>query len=163
MPRVLALSLLAVLALAGCGGSNGPKQPDDGIPRLDFGYDAKAPLGYVDRGRINHGYPIAIHDVGFLSQGRRVDGYLLLPPGNERRPAVVFVHGSGGDRAQMLTPAAWLAARGVVTLTITEPSTAHPPSDQAQGVAYLKVQRDAVARDVVAVRRAVDVLRSLDT
>src|SRR4051794_1248624 len=160
MPRVLALSLLAVLALAGCGGSNGPKQPDDGIPRLDFGYDAKAPLGYVDRGRINHGYPIAIHDVGFLSQGRRVDGYLLLPPGNERRPAVVFVHGSGGDRAQMLTPAAWLAARGVVTLTITEPSTAQPAPAPSGPADAIDQQRRIVVRDVVAVRRAVDVLRT---
>jgi predicted esterase len=158
MPRV-ALALLCVLVLAGCGGSS---KPSDGIPRLDFSYADGAPLGYVDHGRINHGYPIAIHDVSFTSGGQTVQGYLLLPPGTEKRPAVVFVHGSGGDRTQMLTPAAWLAARNVVTLTITAPSTAHPPPAPTGPKAAIDQQRDVVVRDVVAVRRALDVLDSLD-
>jgi predicted esterase len=159
MPRV-AVVLLCLLALAGCGGSS--SKPSDGVPRLDFHYDDGAPLGYVDHGRINHGYPIAIHDVSFTSGGQTVQGYLLLPPGTEPRPAVVFLHGSGGDRTQMLTPAAWLAARNVVTLTLTEPSTAHPPAQQSEPAKAIDAQRDGVVRDVVAVRRALDVLRSLD-
>jgi cephalosporin-C deacetylase-like acetyl esterase len=158
MPRV-AVALLCVLVLAGCGGSS---KPSDGIPRLDFHYDDGAPLGYLDHGRINHDYPIEIHDVSFTSGGQTVQGYLLLPPGAERRPAVVFVHGSGGDRTQMLTPAAWLAARNVVTLTLTEPSTSHPPAQQSDPAKAIDAQRDGVVRDVVAVRRALDVLRSLD-
>ena len=39
-------------------------------------------------------------DISFRSEQRRVDGYLLLPPGQARRPAVVFAHGSGGDRRE---------------------------------------------------------------
>ena len=84
--RVSACLVLAAL-VTGCGSS-------DGIPRLTFGYDASEPLGYVDRGRINQpAYPIAIHDVSFRSRNLRIAGFLLLPPGKGRRPAVVFVHG----------------------------------------------------------------------
>ena len=147
---------VAAAALAGCGGSGGAAPPARGV----FSYDASRPLAYTDRGRINHGYPIAVHDVSFRSGGGVVRGYLLLPPGEKRRPAVVFVHGSGGDRTQLLAPAAWLAARGTVTLTITEPSTAQAAALTA-GAAALEQQRDAVVRDVVAVRRAVDALAAL--
>ena len=139
-----------------------PTTPADGIPRLDFSYDASQPLAYDDRGRINkRSYPIAVHDVSFESGGSRVKGYLLLPPGEGRRPAVVFVHGSGGNRADLIGQAAWLAARNVVTLTLTEPSTssAPVPADSLSG--RLRQVRDVQVNDVVAVRRAVDVLRTL--
>ena len=105
---------------------------------------------------------MALHDVSFRSGGRRVDGYLVLPPGNGRRPAVVLVHGSGGDRSELLPLAVWLAARNVVTLTITEPSTSCPPRRRPAPRSLTRT-RDAQVRDVVAVRRAVDVLQSLPT
>ena len=38
--------------------------------------------------------------------------------------------------------AAWLAARNVLTLTITEPSTSSPPARPAAGAAYLDQVRD---------------------
>jgi dienelactone hydrolase len=157
-----AVCLLCAL-LAGCGSSSAPKkQQATEIPRLGFDYDASAPLRYVDRGRVNQpGFPIAIDDVSYRSGNARIDGFLLLPPGSGRRPAVVFVHGSGGDRGQLLLQAAWLAARNVVTLTITGPSTSSPPAAGAQGASLLKQARTVQVRDVVAVRRAVDVLRSL--
>jgi dienelactone hydrolase len=134
-----------------------------GAPRLHFGYDAVAPLGYVDHGRIKgHAGPIAVHDISFVSGGAKLDGYLLLPPGSAHRPAVVVVHGSGGDRGELLTEAEWLAARNVVVLTITEPSTSNPPAPATTGATSILEQvRDTQVRDVVAVRRAVDVLRSL--
>ena len=132
------------------------------IPRLDFGYNAAAPLGYTDRGRVNaRKYAIAVHDVSFRSQGRTVEGYLLVPPAAGRRPGVVLVHGSGGDRSELLAQAASLAARNVVVLTITEPSTSNAPTPSSDPPTYLRQARDVQVRDVVAVRRAVDVLRSL--
>jgi dienelactone hydrolase len=153
--RVTACLLLAAL-LAGCGGSS------DGIAHLTFGYDTSAPLGYVDRGRINQpAYPIAIHDVSFRSGNLQIEGFLLLPPGAGRRPAVVFVHGAGGDRSELLTQAAWFAARNVVTLTITEPSTSNPPAQVTTEAEFVRQVRDVQVRDTVTIRRAVDVLQSL--
>jgi dienelactone hydrolase len=121
------------------------------------------PLDYVNRGRIERDAgPIAVDDVSYSSEHDRINGYLLLPPGRaRRRPAVVFVHGSGGDRRELLEQARRLAARGVVTLTITEPSTSNPPTRRQGGaVAVLNQIRAAQVRDVVAVRRAIDLLQS---
>src|SRR5262245_4496230 len=163
----LAPLLLAAALLAGCGSSGGSttaaKSTTTGeIPQLDFAYDDSAPLAYDDGGRINkRSYPIAVHDVSFRSGGRRVEGFLLVPPGKERRPAVVFVHGSGGDRRELIGPAAWLAARDVVTLTLTEPSTASAPAPAPSLSGQLRQLREIQIADVVTVRRAVDLLRTL--
>ena len=97
-----------------------------------FAYDASAPLHYVDRGVVNHGYPIAVHDVSFTSSGKRVDAMLAVPPGKGPFPAVVYLHGTGGDRTELLVPATWMAARGVVALTITMPERG---GDDRDGVA----------------------------
>ena len=134
-------------------------------PRAHFSASATTrglPLQFVDHGRVNRrSEPIAVHDVSFHSMGKRIEGFLLLPPGRARRPAVVFVHGSGGDRRELLDRARALAARGVVALTITEPSTSSPPVRSSGGAeALLKQLQATQVRDVVAVRRAVDVLRS---
>jgi dienelactone hydrolase len=150
--------------LGGCGSSAAPqRRPANGSLRLTFGYDAALPLQYVNRGRINRrAEPIAVDDVSFRAGHRRIKGYLLLPPGRTRRPAVVFVHGSGGDRAELLEQARRLAGRDVVTLTITEPSTPNPPARAPGGAAALleRIQAAQVL-DVVAIRRAVDLLQSL--
>ena len=163
MTRQLAAPAVAVvlaLGLAGCG-SSGSSAPATSSRAAIFDYDASAPLRYVDRGRVNRRpYPIAVHDVSFSSGGRRVDGYLVLPPGRGRHPAVVFVHGSGGDRTELLVPAAWLAARNVVALTITAPSASARRSAPTP-TALLAQARAVTVADVVAVRRAVDVLASL--
>src|SRR5436309_143322 len=152
-----AIAVVLALALAGCGssGSSAPTTSSRASRGAIFGYDASAPLRYLDHGRVNRrAYPIAVHDVSFSSGGRRIEGYLVLPPGPGRHPAVVFVHGSGGDRTELLVPAAWLAARNVVALTITAPSaSARTP---ARTPTKLLAQARAVAiADVVAVRRAV--------
>ena len=157
--------LLALLALAGCGGGEDgpsaarPKQSGAGI----FAYDHSKPLAFESRRRINQRYPVAAYDVSFAAAGRRVNAYLLLPPEGRPRPAAIYVHGAGGDRDQLLVQALWLAGRGAVTLALTEPSAsaADPPAG-TEPRAALRRQRDLVARDVVAVRRAVDLLQARD-
>jgi dienelactone hydrolase len=99
--------------------------------------------------------------VAFRSQGHTIQGYLVLPAGSGRHAAVVVVHGSGGDRRELLGRAKALAARGIVALTITEPSTSSAPTPSTDPITFLRQARDVQVRDVVAVRRAVDVLRSL--
>ncbi|MBV8599827.1 MAG: dienelactone hydrolase family protein [Actinobacteria bacterium] len=149
----LALTLLAAAALlAGCGSSHAP-----GL----FDYDASKPLAYVDHGPVTAKTDtIAIHDVAYTSLGRRVQGYLVEPAGAKKLPAVVMVTGGGGDRSQLVVEARFLAQRNVVVLTITPPSTL-VTSTPTTGAALLAQARSITVGDVVAVRRAVDVLQTL--
>jgi dienelactone hydrolase len=161
----LVVALLALLAGCGWGASTSEPepatgQPTDGIPRLDFGYDASAPLDYHDQGVDPRSDPIAVHDISFRSGGLQVEGLLLQPPGSERRPAVIFVAGGGSTRTDLMKEAGWLAARNVVTLAITAPSTSVTTSPRT-GDALLAQARSLTVNDVVAVRRAVDVLQAL--
>ena len=159
MRRAAAILPIVLLAIAaGCGGSPTGDTKGDQAESSPFTYDASAPLHYVDRGVVNHGYPIAVHDVSFTSSGKRVDAMLAVPPGKGPFPAVVYLHGTGGDRTELLVPATWMAARGVVALTITMPELAATTGTASQ---KLVAQRKAAVAAVVAARRAVDVLQSL--
>jgi dienelactone hydrolase len=158
------LLILALVALtAGCGGSAGESGRSTGAASggsAPFAYDASTPLRYVDRGVVNPAYPIKVHDVSFTTpSGRRVDGMLAVPPGKGPFPGALYLHGSPGDRTQLLVPATWLAARGVVALTITMPAGTIPAA--SAGKERLVAERKAAVGTVVAARRAVDVLQSL--
>ena len=159
--RAVSLSFAVCLLLplaAGCGGSSKPAATAASGP---FAYDSSAPLSFADRGRVNTGYPIAIHDVSYRSGRDRVAAFLVLPPsGGERRPAVIWVHGSGGDRKQLVVPATWLAARHAIGLVITSPSATAPAPTGGSPVSQLHRQTRLEERDVIAVRRGVDLLRS---
>ena len=157
--RVLAISL-AVCVLVGCGRS-ATHPIEEAAPRLSFDYDTSQPLGYVDRGVVVRRGSIAVHDVAYLSGGERVDGYLVEGPQATRRPGIVLVHGSGGDRGELVGAAVALAERGTVAMTITEPSSAHPLPAATSATVLLARAQAMTVRDVIAVRRAADVLASL--
>lgn len=153
--RVFILLVIIGLLTTGCGGSNS----DSSSAPTPFDYDAAAPLRYQDKGVVNHGYPIKVHDVSFTSGGKRVDAMLAVPPGAGPFPAVLYLHGSGGDRTQLLGPAAWMAARGVVAMTITMPEGSIPANATPTG--RLVAERKSAVGTVVAARRAVDALQAL--
>jgi dienelactone hydrolase len=71
---------------------------------------------------------------------KRIKAFLVVPPGAREKPAVLFLHGTGGTRRELLGPAEQLARRGAVTLTITQPSGA------------------PIGEEVVNARRALDLL-----
>ena len=73
----------------------------------------------------------------------------------------MIVHVSGGDRGELLEQAKHLAKRGVIGLTITEPSTPNPPARADTVAATLRNVEAGQVADVVAIRRAVDLLQSL--
>jgi dienelactone hydrolase len=161
VPRT-ALVAIAACIVPACGGSKHAAAPAPSAPaRLSFDYRASAPLRYIDRGVVAHEDGISVHDVSYTSSGLRVDGYLVEPQGVKGRPAVILVHGSGGDRRQLLGTAVALCRRGVVALTITAPSSARPPQPAHTAAALLAASRAETVRDVVAVRRAADVLTSI--
>jgi cephalosporin-C deacetylase-like acetyl esterase len=131
-----------VALLAGCGGG----------PQVDL----------RDRGVVNKHYPIAIHDVSYESvDGGRVPGYLVVPPGKGPFPAVLYLHGSGGDRVEWLAPATWMAARGAVTLTVDDPFARDPGLQVGTGLAGVQKLHDVYLQELADLRRAVDVLQSL--
>src|SRR5437588_10213118 len=101
------LALAVMLALAGCGGNTRVQVPAQATAgRAPFAYDRTKPLGLRDLGRANDAsYPIAIRRVSYLSGGRRIQGYLLVPPHARNVPAVVYLHGAGGSRSEFVLPA----------------------------------------------------------
>jgi dienelactone hydrolase len=147
VPRLALVGVLAALLLAGCGG-------DDGL----FDYDADAPLE-IQRGTALDQDALLVRGLTYASGGDRVAGYLVAPPQGEGRvPAVVYLHGAGGDRSQLLPLAKRLAARGAVALTLTLPSGHAAPPAGLTPAETLRWQRDTIVSDVVAVRRALDLL-----
>jgi dienelactone hydrolase len=132
-------------------------------PRLAFAYDRAAPLGFVDHGVLERRGSVVVHDVEYRSGKERIEGYLVQVAERGREPGVVIVHGAEGDRSELLPEAIELARRGAVVLTITAPSTAYPlprPTTVAQLVDGTVL---TTVRDVVAVRRAADVLAGRPT
>jgi dienelactone hydrolase len=171
MPLLLAASLLAA-----CGGKSQtkattgvpappPPAPTTTAPPTQasgglFGYDRAAPLQFQDKGAVNPEYPIRVHDISFASpKGGRVLGYLVLPPVKGRKPAVIYMHGSGGNRTQFLAPASWIAARGAVALTLDSPEVGNT-TPFAPGVEGLHQQRDLTVQAIVELRRAIDLLQA---
>jgi dienelactone hydrolase len=150
---------LAAAAAAGCGGGGHETQPP---PQAPFAYDASAPLAFRDRGRVNERYPIAVHDVSYaIPGGGRVPAYLATPAKGTRLPAVIYLHGAGAGREQFLLPAVWAAGRRAVGMTLTLPSsTAGAPPSRLTPAQRLARERRVFTADVLAVRRAVDLLQS---
>ena len=156
------LAAVAVLiALAGCGG-DGDERVQRPAPPSPFAYDAEAPLQLRDRGVLRRVGRIAIRDISYASpRGGRVPGLLVVPSGRGPHPAVIYLHGAGGDRLQFLPEALAMAKRGAVGLTIDAPETragARPPGG---GIAGVRKAVETAIQTVVDVRRAVDVLDSL--
>ena len=83
-----------------------------------------------------------------------IRGYLVDPGTTGRHPAVVLVHGSGGDRRELLPQARALARQGMVALTITEPSSSQPLPAARTLAQLLRQTRTTQERDIAAVRAA---------
>jgi dienelactone hydrolase len=92
-----------------------------------------------------------------------VPGYLVVPPGKGPFPAVLYLHGSGGDRLELLGPATWMTARGAVALTVDDPFARDPQLRVGTGVAAIQKFHDIYVLELRDLRRAVDLLQSLPT
>lgn len=129
----------AALVLAGCGGA----------PVHDpFAYDRSVPLAPSRATVYATASWATIRSFTFAGAGgARVEAYLVVPRARGRKPAVLFLHGSGGSRHDLLGQAAVLAKRGAVTMTITYPSgtaTYRPPVVDARRALDLLATRGDV-------------------
>lgn len=150
------LSIACATFLAGCGG--GDNSPTDDV----LAYDDGAPLN-LERGKATERDGVVVQDVSYASGDDRIEGYLVSPSSTtERLPAVVFLHGAGGDREEQLGTAVKLARRGAIALTITTPSGAKSPPPGATGEELVRWQGGTVAADVIAGRRGLDLLAGDD-
>lgn len=146
-------ALAAAALLTGCGGEgDGP-----------FAYDTDEPLA-VERGpEVPADDRVVVDELTYASGDDQVDAYLVAPRrGTGPMPAVVFLHGAGGDREEQLGLATELAGRGALALTLTAPSRRKSPPTGAEPAQLLRWQRDTIVADVVAARRALDVLGADD-
>jgi dienelactone hydrolase len=163
----IALAAIVVAALAGCGhGHAAPPSTTTTTTTTTaeqptFAYDTAQPLDTVDRGVVSANPGISVHDVSFASGSNRVPAFIVEPRRAGRLPGVVFVHGSGGDRSELLHRAIALARLGAVAVTITEPSTSKPAPIPTSMAGLLSQTRATTVADVVAIRRAADLLVSL--
>lgn len=150
---------LVVAALAGCGGGEEPSVPSQ------FTYDDSKPLDAQIRPTSLSTNEARVDDVSFTGPGATlINAYLLTPSRSEgRHPAVIYAHGAGGDRQELLDEARQMAEKGAVTLTldmIYGPERARP---LPQGMAGVRENSRLEAESVREVRRAVDFLQSLDS
>lgn len=150
-PRVLPL-LLAVCALAACGGDDKPASSSG-----PFAYEAVEDLDVINR-VIDRAGPVEVHEVSFSAGTRaRIQAFVFAKEGAAPRPAVIFLHGSGGDRTQLASLAVQWARKGGTSLTIDAADARNTTNAREE----LRAQRDAATQSVVRVRRAVDYLESL--
>src|SRR3954452_16578063 len=138
--RFLCSCSAALVLLRGCG-SRTAHHPDP------FSYDRNRQLQAHDASVAVSGPKVAVHVVTFEG-ARHVNAFLVAPRGKGPHPAVLFLHGSGGTREDLLLPAIELATRGAVTMTISQPN-------DAQSFRPLVVNARR-ALDLLAGRRDVD-------
>ena len=154
--RCAGLVLLVVLA-AGCGGDK------SSVP-AQFEYDDSRALDVQEKPTSFGTNEVRVDDISFTGPGdTRLNAYVLMPSGSEgRHPAVIYAHGAGGDRQELLDEARQMAEKGAVTLTLDmvySPSRAKPlPEGMAGARENSRLEQEAVKE----VRRAVDYLQSRD-
>jgi dienelactone hydrolase len=152
---------LVVVALAGCGGGGGERAS---VP-AQFTYDDSKALDAQIKPTSFSTSEVRVDDVLFSGPGdTSLNAYLLTPTGSdERRPAVIYAHGAGGDRQELLDEALEMAGTGAVTLTlemIYSPRRARPLPGGMEGA---RENSRLEAECVQEIRRAVDLLQSLDS
>ena len=118
---------------------------------------ARSQFRFADRGIVNHDYPIG----STTSPTRARAAGASTPtsscrPGKGPFPAVIWAHGSGGTRDDLILPATWLAARGAVSLVVDDPFERDPQLDSPP----TRSQRAAIVQQVIDLRRGVDLLQS---
>jgi dienelactone hydrolase len=162
MSRSVLVPILLAALLAGCGGGGSSSSSSSTSTDDPLSYDGGAPIA-LQQGTRSERDGVVVQGISYASGDDRVGGYLVSPRSTTGKlPAVVFLHGAGGDREEQLGTAVKLAKRGAIALTITAPSGAKTPPAGATGEELVRWQGGTIAEDVIAARRAFDVLADDD-
>ncbi len=128
-----------------------------------YDYDAAAPLDAEVVSVDDRGIYL-IERISFTgAAGERVPATLFRPPGVERPPVVLFLHGLGGDRSQAQVAATLLIPQGVAVLGIDAAlhgERADPQIDFAAMGPELAELDGPLVRTIVDNRRAIDYIES---
>lgn len=155
------LFVLGVVVLAGCGGGDGAKSSGLGAP---FDYEASRSLDVESTGSVPRAGGIEIRHISFGGPSEeRLSAFLVMPRGSGKHPAVIYAHGAGGSRSELVERAVEFARKGAVGLTLDlkyAPGRAPP---LLEGVEGIRMRAEVETESVREVRRAVDLLRSLPT
>jgi dienelactone hydrolase len=149
---------LVVAALAGCGLEEKSSAPSQ------FTYDDSKPLDMQIKPTSFSTNEVRVDDVSFTGPGDTfLNAYLLTPSGSEgRHPAVIYAHGAGGDRQELLDEALEMAGEGAVTLTLDMIYSTERAKQLPEGMEGARANSKLEAEAVKEVRRAVDFLQSRD-
>jgi dienelactone hydrolase len=128
-----------------------------------YDYDQHAPLD-LQQGKVFDHAGIKDDEISYASpKGGRVSADLVVPPGQGPFAGMVFMHPGESDRSAFLPEALTFAGLGVVSILIDAPFVQH--QDHATYL-YTAQDREDTIRNVIELRRAVDVLlarRDVDT
>ena len=158
---------IAVLFLAGslpvgCGGGDraGPSEPEATLaPELLSLYDYEPGALDVQEGESRERDGAVVRDLSYAGPVGRITAYYVTPQGEGPFPAVVFMHGSPGQRVTFLGEAVELAQRGIASVLPDAPFARSPrPPD----VDFTDGDPARLSQLVVELRRAVDFLVEQD-
>ena len=121
-----------------------------------FDYDATAPL-QLERRPDASLEEILIEDVAYASpMGGEVPAFLVSPAPPGTYPGLILMHGSGGDRDDMLAEGRAYARLGVIALLISAPPARSDPPGPF--ITLTPSDREHQVQLIVDLRRGVDVL-----
>jgi len=154
--------ILPLCLLSGCGGgSDGPAkvEPLDEETVAIFSFDREAALAATE-GETATGKGVVLKGISYASPGGgRVSGIVARPETPVAKPAgVLFMHGSGGSRADFLDEATDVAARGAVAVTIDSAFTRSTRADVRAGTESFETTRKLMVQTVQDLERGLDLL-----
>ena len=155
--RCAGLALVAA-ALAGCGSDEKSSAPSQ------FTYDDSRPLDAQIKPTSFSTNEVRVDDVSFSGPGDTfLNAYLLTPSGAKgRHPAVIYAHGAGGNRQELLGEALQMAGKGTVTLALDMIYSTERAKELPEGMEGARENSKLEQEAVKEVRRAVDFLQSRD-
>ena len=147
--------LVVALVLAGCGGSDSDEPQRSATGAALFAYDESAPLDAAEAELPGEGR-VTASELTYSSPGSgTVDAYVLRPrDAAPRKPPLIFLHGGGGNREQLLPIALAWAQEGGTALLLDAARAARAATPGAR----LRAEHRATIDTVIRVRRAVDYL-----